>query len=80
MTDELKDKVAVVTGGSSGIGAAAVRMLAEAGAKVVVGARSLAPLQRLAAKIGGTAIACDAGTGFAPSPRIAAASARQNSR
>ncbi|HVG52643.1 MAG TPA: SDR family oxidoreductase [Xanthobacteraceae bacterium] len=32
----MKDKVAVVTGGSSGIGAAASRMLAEAGAKVVV--------------------------------------------
>ena len=36
MSGELKDKVAVVTGGSSGIGAAASRMLAEAGAKVVV--------------------------------------------
>jgi 3-oxoacyl-[acyl-carrier protein] reductase len=33
----LKDKVAVVTGGSSGIGAATVRALAQAGAKVAVG-------------------------------------------
>src|SRR5262245_40212867 len=32
----LKDKVAVVTGGSSGIGAATVRMLADEGADVVV--------------------------------------------
>jgi 3-oxoacyl-[acyl-carrier protein] reductase len=32
----LKDKVAVVTGGSSGIGAATVRMLADEGANVVV--------------------------------------------
>jgi 3-oxoacyl-[acyl-carrier protein] reductase len=32
----LKDKVAVVTGGSSGIGAATVRMLADEGASVVV--------------------------------------------
>ena len=34
---QLQGKVAVVTGGSSGIGAAAVRMLALAGARVVVG-------------------------------------------
>jgi 3-oxoacyl-[acyl-carrier protein] reductase len=32
----LKDKVAVVTGGSSGIGAATVRMLADEGASVVI--------------------------------------------
>lgn len=34
---ELKGKVAVVIGGSSGIGAATVRMLAEAGAAVAIG-------------------------------------------
>jgi 3-oxoacyl-[acyl-carrier protein] reductase len=33
----LQDKVAIVTGASSGIGAAAARMLAQAGARVVVG-------------------------------------------
>jgi 3-oxoacyl-[acyl-carrier protein] reductase len=33
----LAGKVAVVTGGSSGIGAASVRRLAAAGARVVVG-------------------------------------------
>jgi 3-oxoacyl-[acyl-carrier protein] reductase len=37
MTQELTGKVAIVTGGSSGIGAASVRHLAQAGASVVVG-------------------------------------------
>jgi 3-oxoacyl-[acyl-carrier protein] reductase len=37
MSNELNNKVAVVTGASNGIGAAAARMLAAAGAKVVVG-------------------------------------------
>jgi 3-oxoacyl-[acyl-carrier protein] reductase len=36
-TPSLAGKVAVVTGGSSGIGAASVRLLAAAGARVVVG-------------------------------------------
>src|SRR5467141_2274485 len=36
-TPPLAGKVAVVTGGSSGIGAASVRLLAAAGARVVVG-------------------------------------------
>lgn len=37
---DLKDKVAVVIGGSSGIGAATVRMLADAGATVAIGYHS----------------------------------------
>jgi 3-oxoacyl-[acyl-carrier protein] reductase len=40
VSEELQGKIAVVTGASSGIGAAASRMLAEAGATVVVGYNS----------------------------------------
>jgi 3-oxoacyl-[acyl-carrier protein] reductase len=36
-SDYLQGKVAIVTGGSSGIGAATAKMLAEAGARVVIG-------------------------------------------
>lgn len=56
-------KVAVVLGASAeaGTGWAIAEALAAAGAKVVVGARSEAPLRKLAQKIGGTAVVCDAG-------------------
>ena len=37
----IKDKVVVITGASSGIGEATAVMLAERGAKVVLGARGL---------------------------------------
>jgi 3-oxoacyl-[acyl-carrier protein] reductase len=40
VSENLNGKIAVVTGASSGIGAAAARMLAEAGARVVVGYNS----------------------------------------
>jgi 3-oxoacyl-[acyl-carrier protein] reductase len=40
VSENLNGKIAVVTGASSGIGAATARMLAEAGAKVVVGYNS----------------------------------------
>ena len=60
---DLVGKVAVVLGASAegGTGWAIAEALAAQGAKVVVGARSLALLQRLAERIGGTAVACDAG-------------------
>jgi NAD(P)-dependent dehydrogenase (short-subunit alcohol dehydrogenase family) len=60
--ESLKGKVAVVLGASAeaGTGWAIAEALADAGAKVVVGARSQAPLQKLAGKIGGTAAVCDA--------------------
>jgi NAD(P)-dependent dehydrogenase (short-subunit alcohol dehydrogenase family) len=56
-------KVAVVLGASAegGTGWAIAEALAAQGAKVVVAARTIEPLRRLAERIGGTAVACDAG-------------------
>lgn len=56
----LKDKVAIVTGASSGIGLATARLFAKEGAKLVVTARRAAELGRLVAEIaatGGVALA-----------------------
>ena len=52
-------KSAVVTGASSGIGAATARHLAAAGFHVFCAARRLDRVQALAAEIGGTALRCD---------------------
>ncbi|NUS58537.1 MAG: SDR family NAD(P)-dependent oxidoreductase, partial [Streptomycetaceae bacterium] len=52
---EHTSRVAVVTGASSGIGEATARALAAAGYHVVVGARRLSRLRRLADEIDGTA-------------------------
>jgi NADP-dependent 3-hydroxy acid dehydrogenase YdfG len=51
--------IAVVTGGSSGIGAATARALAAAGFHVVLGARRVQRCREIADEIGGTAVALD---------------------
>jgi NADP-dependent 3-hydroxy acid dehydrogenase YdfG len=50
---------AVVTGASSGIGAATARRLADAGYHVFLAARRVDRIERLAGEIGGTAVATD---------------------
>jgi NADP-dependent 3-hydroxy acid dehydrogenase YdfG len=52
-------RVAVVTGASSGIGAATVRALAAAGFRVVCAARRADRIEALAAEVGGLAMRCD---------------------
>jgi len=55
-------RIAVVLGASAeaGTGWAAAETLAREGARVVVGARRIEPLHRLAERIGGIAMGCDA--------------------
>lgn len=60
MTDNITGKTVVITGASSGMGAAAARHLAEKGANVVLGARRTDRIEALMAEIaeaGGKAIA-----------------------
>ena len=55
----LDGKLAVITGGGSGIGEATAHVFARAGATVVVAGRRIGPLEKVAEAIGGHAIACD---------------------
>lgn len=55
----LAGKIALVTGGGRGIGAAIARTLAGAGARVIVCGRTRAALDAIATEIGGTALVLD---------------------
>lgn len=60
MKNNIEGKVVVITGGSSGLGEATAYYLAEKGAKVVLGARRVEKLEKIASEIkqkGGEAVA-----------------------
>lgn len=59
----LRDKVAIVTGASRGIGEAIARTFVENGAKVVIASRKIEPLEAVAASLGPNAHAVAAHTG-----------------
>jgi NAD(P)-dependent dehydrogenase (short-subunit alcohol dehydrogenase family) len=56
---EFNDRVAIVTGGASGMGAATVRRLAAGGARVIVVDRNGDLAQTVATEVGGTAVVGD---------------------
>lgn len=56
---EIKNSVAFVSGGASGMGAATARMLSKAGAKVAIFDLNSEAAEKMAAEIHGFAVACD---------------------
>src|ERR1700733_1169497 len=71
----LRGAVALVTGGSSGIGAATARALAAAGARPLVAGRDAGRLAEVAGAAGGTALVADLATADGPAALAAAATA-----
>ena len=57
--DNLKDKVAVITGGNSGIGYATAKQLKEQGAQVIITGRRKEAIEKAAQELGVTAVTAD---------------------
>ena len=72
---QIKGQAALVTGGGSGIGADVARHLAAAGARVAVLDIDEDGARRVAAEIGGLAVACDVSDAAAGEAAVAAARA-----
>lgn len=75
MTARFSGRAAVVTGGGSGIGAAAARRLAAEGARVAVLDRDAAKAEAVAREVGGLALAADVADGAALRAALAQAHA-----
>lgn len=67
----LESKIAVITGGAAGIGAAAAELFAGEGARVVVADRDLARAQAVAAATGGLAVGVDVADGASVAQMVA---------
>lgn len=76
MRIDFSGQLAVVTGGASGIGEACVKVLAAAGARVVVADRNLPAAQAVAAACGGVAVALDVGDDASVDAAVAAVQAQ----
>ncbi|MDN8617780.1 3-hydroxyacyl-CoA dehydrogenase [Variovorax ginsengisoli] len=69
----IESNVFIVTGGASGLGEGTARMLAEAGAKVVIADMQLDKGEAVAREIGGTFVECDVSQEAAGQAAVAAA-------
>ena len=67
MNTNIKNKVILITGASSGIGEATARHLAREGARVVLGARRADRLEELVAEVGAASLSAD--LDLTPEPR-----------
>lgn len=70
---QLTGAVALITGGSSGIGAATARAMAAAGARLLVAGRDQKRLAAIAAEVGGTALVVDLAAPDGPAELASAA-------